>query len=117
MGDERMRNDPEGFPDRRSVVSDQCDLQGALGSYSAITAESISSGKIRQTATSTRLVSELILTMSNGDLCSLCSHFVKRWGKDILQEKKYAKIFCCQLEIKRSPSQMDKVILSLLRCH
>lgn len=112
-----MRNDLEGFLDRGSVVSDQCDVQGALGSYSAIMAESISSGKIRQSATSARLVSELILTMSNGDLCSLCSHFLKRWGKDILHEKKYAKIFCCQLEIKRSLSQMDKVILSLLHCH
>lgn len=74
MGDERMRNYPAGFPDGRSTVSDQCDFQGALGSYSAMIAESISSSKIRQSATFASLVSELILTMSNGDLCSLCSH-------------------------------------------
>lgn len=62
----------------RSVVRDQCDLQGALRSYSAIMAEYISSSKIRVSAASAGLVSELILTMSNGDLCSLCSHGLKR---------------------------------------
>jgi len=42
VGEERMSSYPEGFLDGRSVVSDQCDLQGTLGSYSAMMAKSIS---------------------------------------------------------------------------
>lgn len=67
LRDERMRNYPEKFLDERRVISVWCNLQEALRSYRTRLTESISC-KIRQYATSAHL------TITNGDLCCLCSH-------------------------------------------
>lgn len=55
------------FLDERRVISVWCNLQEALRSYRTRLTESISC-KIRQYATSAHL------TITNGDLCCLCSH-------------------------------------------